>query len=81
MAPKAEGAQYSKLRRDEEAAAAKEARALIPEKYFEAVEAETDGRHNPTTKLLKAVMAYLNDMASGPTVQSTQQQGRLSGTC
>lgn len=74
MAPKAEGPRYSQERRDAEAAAVKEAQALVPPKYLEAVKAEADGRNNPTTKLLKGVIAYLNEMGSGPSVQSMQQQ-------
>ncbi|KIV81512.1 hypothetical protein PV11_03690 [Exophiala sideris] len=73
MAPRTAGAQYAKERREEEAAAAQEAKALVPPKYFDAVETEADGRNNPTTTILKGVNAYLTEIGSGPTVQSLQQ--------
>lgn len=73
MAPRAQEKQYSQARRDAETAAVEEAQALIPPKYLEAVEAAADGRYNPTTKLLKGVIAYLNEMGSGASVQSMQQ--------
>jgi hypothetical protein len=57
-------ARYAQLRRDAENSAREELQLLIPQRYIDDVP-ECEPKDNPMTKVVKAGVAYIKDIANG----------------